>query len=135
MRKRIVCDTNILVSALVFPGGSPDKVVALARMGKVDLHISPFILNEFKKVLEEKFNYSEGEIRKRSQRIINISTIVEPREHVSTIKEDEPDNRILECAIEAKADFIVSGDKHLLSLKEFQGIPIIRATELVSKLT
>jgi putative PIN family toxin of toxin-antitoxin system len=102
---RVVCDTNILISALIFPGGNPDKVIQLARTKEIDLYISPFILNEFERVLKEKFNYTENEVKKRLERIINISTIVNPKEHISVVTEDEADNRILECAIEAKADF------------------------------
>ncbi len=63
MRERVVCDTSILISALIFPGGSPDEVVNLTRTGEVNLYISPFILNEFERVLKEKFNYSEGEAK------------------------------------------------------------------------
>jgi len=131
MRERVVCDTNILISALIFPGGSPDEVVQLVRIGEINLYISPFILNEFERVLREKFGYSEEEIRQRSERIISISTIIEPSEKFSVIKEDEPDNRILECAHEAKADFIISGDKHILSLKEFRDIKIVSAPEFI----
>lgn len=132
MRRRVVCDTNILVSALIFPGGSPDRVMALARIGEIELFVSPFILDEFKKVLKEKFGYNQREIKQRIDRITSIATIVNPQEKLSVISRDEADNRIVECAIEANADFIVSGDKHLLSLKEFKKIPIVRAAELFS---
>lgn len=134
MRERVVCDTNILISALIFPGGSPDEVVNLARTGEVNLYISPFILNEFERVLKEKFNYSESEVKERSQRITSISAIVDPSEKLSVIKEDESDNRILECAIAAKADFIISGDKHLQALKEFGSIKIVSASEFLKLL-
>lgn len=134
MKIRLVCDTNILISALIFPGGNPDKVIQLARTKEIELCISPFILSEFERVLKEKFNYGENEVKKRLEKIINISTIVNPKEHILVVTEDEADNRILECAIKAKADFIVSGDKHLLNLKEFNKIPIIKATELVLRL-
>lgn len=131
MRERVVCDTNILISALIFPGGSPDELINLARIGEIDLYISPSILNEFKRVLEEKFGYTESEIKQRSQRIINISTLINPSEKLSVVKGDESDNRILECAIAAKAHFVVSGDKHLQALGEFQSIKIVSASEFL----
>jgi putative PIN family toxin of toxin-antitoxin system len=102
MRKQVVCDTNILISALVFPGGNPDKILGLARIGEIDLLISPFILHEFEKVLREKFNYKKSEVAQRSARIMNISRLVEPSEQVLVIGEDKSDNRILECAVAAK---------------------------------
>jgi len=132
MRKRVVCDTNILVSALIFPGGSPDKAIELARIGEIELFVSPSILDEFKRVLKEKFGYNQGEIKQRIDRITSIATIVNPQEKLSVISQDEADNRIVECATKANADFIVSGDKHLLSLKEFKKIRIVQAVELIS---
>lgn len=128
---RVVCDTNIFISALIFPGESPDEVVNLARMGQINLYTSPFILNEFERVLKEKFGHSESEAKERSQRITNISAIVDPFEKLSVIKEDESDNRILECAVIAKVDFIISGDRHLQALKEFGSIKIVSASEFL----
>lgn len=131
MKRKVVCDTNILISALIFPGGSPDKVVSLARVGTINLYISPFILAEFERVLQEKFSYTERETKQRSERVASVAAFVDPSEKLSIIEKDEPDNRILECAVAAKADFIVSGDKHLLSLKEFGTTRIVSASELL----
>jgi predicted nucleic acid-binding protein len=61
--------------------------------------------------------------------------VVEPRERLDVIKEDPPDNRILECAVKARADFIVSGNKHLLKLKEFRGAIIVRAPGFFERTT
>lgn len=131
MRERVVCDTNILISALIFPGGPPDEILKRARIGEIDLCISPFILDEFERVLREKFQYSESEVKQRSERIAGISTLIVPSERILVIDEDESDNRILECAIAAKAYFIISGDKHLLALKEFGNIKIVPASEFL----
>jgi predicted nucleic acid-binding protein len=59
--------------------------------------------------------------------------MVKPRQRLGVL-DDEPDNRILECAVEGKADYIVSGDHHLLRLKRFGSIAILGASELLSKL-
>jgi len=131
MRNRVVCDTNILISALVFPGGRPDEILKLARIGEIDFYISPFIVDEFERVLKEKFQYSKNEVKQRSERITSISTLIEPSERITVIDEDESDNCILECAVAAKAGFIISGDKHLLALKELGSIKIVSASEFL----
>lgn len=128
MKYRMVCDTNILISALLFPNSNPDEIVKLARIGEIELYISPFILNEFERVLREKFDYDSNEIKKRSDRIKNISKLIAPPETISAIDADKSDNRILECALEAKAHFLVSGDKHLLALKEYGSTKIVSAS-------
>ena len=131
MRDRVVCDTNILISALVFPGGRPDEILKLARIGEIDLYISPFIVDEFERVLREKFQYINNEVKQRSERITSISTLIEPSERITVIDEDESDNRILECAVAAKVAFIISGDKHLLAIKELGSIKVVSASEFL----
>ncbi len=134
-RKRVVCDTNILVWAFVFPAGSPEQVVRLARLGQVEMFLSPPILEELARVLRQKFGYTQPEVRQRVSSLRSLAQVVDPRFSVTAIHADEPDNRILECALEARADFIVSGDKHLLTLPEFEGIPVVKAAEIVRFLT
>ena len=122
----IVCDTNVLISALLFPGGPPDEILKLVRDGYVKLAISKEICVELEGVLREKFEIPEKDTKEVIKSIREISFPVQPKEKINLIKEDPSDNRILECAIAADADYIVSGDlKHLQSLKEFRGIPIL----------
>ena len=122
----VVCDTNVLVSALLFPGGPPDEILKLVRDGNIKLAISMEICIELKGVLRKKFEMPEKDVREVIKSIREISFLVQPKEKISLIKEDPADNRILECAVAADADYIISGDlKHLQSLKEFRGIPIL----------
>jgi putative PIN family toxin of toxin-antitoxin system len=131
--KKIVCDTNILISALIFPGGKPDQVIKLAQMGKVRLFTSPAILLEFKKVMTNKFKLSEQRINELIDTITNFATIVKPKEKISVIRQKEDDNRILECAVEGKCDYIISGDEHhILPLRKYKGIKILRASEFLN---
>ncbi len=131
---RIVCDTNIFISALRF-GGNPDKIIKLAREGDVELITSPFILNEFERVLMQKFYYRKEEAKAFRESIEKICFLVNPTTQVSTIKKKKDDNHILECALEAKADYIITGDaKHILPLKNFQGIKIVTVVQFLRKL-
>jgi len=130
---RIVCDTNIFISTLRF-GGNLDKIIELAREGAIELITSPFILHEFERVLMQKFHYKKEEAKSFRKSIEKICLLVNPTTRVSIIKEKENDNRILECALEAKVDYIVTGDtKHILPLKNFQGIKIVTAAQFLEK--
>lgn len=132
-RPRIVVDTNVFVSALNF-GGKPDEVFALALEGKVQLIVSPVILAETAGVLLEKFGWSHQRVEEALETIQAIATIVHPAERISLIKAPDADNRILECAVEGKADVIATGGtKHLRPLKTFRGIPIVSPAEFLSR--
>lgn len=128
---KVVLDTNVLVSALHF-GGRPREVLDLARHGYIELVISSFILQETEKVLREKFLWEERILRLTLSRLKRIAAIAEPSHRITLIKERDADNRILECAVAGGADFLVSGDtKHILPVKEFQGIRILRPAEFL----
>lgn len=120
---RIVADTNIYVSALNF-AGTADEVLALGRAGLIELCISPAILDEICGVLARKFRWSATRVREARAAIGNFTVLVHPQESVSVVREDEADNRILECALAAGADAIVTGDHHLLQLRRFRGARI-----------
>ena len=122
----IVCDTNVLISALLFPGGPPDEILKLVRRGYVKLAISMEICTELEGVLKKKFEMPEKDAKEVIKSIREISFLVQPKEKISLIKEDPSDNRILECATASDADYIISGDlKHLQPLKEFRSTPIL----------
>ena len=120
---RIVADTNIYISALNF-ASAPDEVLALGRAGTIDVFISPTILAEIEGVLRSKFRWSAPRLRAASRAILGFALMIRPKETVNVVREDEPDNRILEYGLAAKADFIVTGDRHLLRLGRFRGILI-----------
>lgn len=129
---RVVLDTNIYISAIIF-GGNPGQILEIARTGEIDLVTSREILLELALKLRDKFLWKENEIEEVIEGIGIFAKIVFPKHKISLIRND-PDNRILECAIEAKVDYIVSGDKkHLLALGKFKGIPIISAKAFLDK--
>src|SRR5574341_1884913 len=114
---RVVLDTNVLISALAFPASKPDQIVQHVRRGELQVFISPFILSELDRVLRQKFRFGKREAQARVSGIRAISHLVDPTERVAVVKAKDDDNRILECALAAQADFLVTGDKeHLLPL-------------------
>jgi putative PIN family toxin of toxin-antitoxin system len=122
---RVVLDTNVYVSALTFPGGRGESALRLAIERRVEVLVSPPIVLELAKVLREKFSWEEEPILDACRLIRELATPVRPKVRLSVLS-DEPDNRILECAVEGAADAIVTGDRHLLTLKAFRGVQILR---------
>ena len=130
MPSRITADTNIYISALNF-GGIPERVLTLARDGHLDLAISDAILSEIVRVLTEKFRWAPGPLKNALIEIAAYSRRIEPQQKLDVITDDPTDNRILECAISAGSEYIVSGDSHLLRIGKYAGIPILRPAELL----
>jgi putative PIN family toxin of toxin-antitoxin system len=128
---RVTADTNILISALIFPGGKPFQLLELAREGKINLTVSEAILDEMAGVLARKFNWQPEEIAAGRKWITEMARTVKPAVRLDIIKEDPPDNRILECASAAGSDYIVSGDKDLLRLGRYDSIRIVRLAEFL----
>jgi putative PIN family toxin of toxin-antitoxin system len=133
---RIVLDTNVWVSALAFPDGACDQLLRrLLRHHAVELFASSFILKEFERVLLKKLDFSYEETKSACRILRRLVTFVEPAELVKVVKEKDADNRILECALAAKAELLVTGDtKHLLPLKSFRGIAIKSPREVLDHL-
>lgn len=130
---KVCLDSNIFISALLFDG-KPEKILFMASGKEVKITVSPAIIEEVKKNLVKKFHRPEIEVRELVKVITSISQIVVPRSKIKAIKY-QPDNKILEAALEGKVDYIVTGDnKHLLPLKEFKGIPIVTPNQLLTTL-
>ncbi len=130
---RVVFDTNIYVSALAIPGGNAEDAYLEAVRGTFELFTSVAILTETARVLQSKFDWAEDKVREAVQDISQTATVLRPRPTLHILK-DEPDNRILACAVAAQAEFIVSGDRHLLALKHHADITMLSLAEFLSKL-
>ena len=114
---RVVLDTNVLLSALAFPDSKPDHVLQSVRRGEVELFVSAFILVELERILRDKFRFTKRQTDERMNVIRRLATLVEPTERIALVTAKDDDNRILECALAARADYLVTGDKeHLLPL-------------------
>jgi len=127
---KVVFDTNIFISAFIVPGSRGDQAFAYAVQGRCELYTSVAILTETARTLREKFDQSEEDITEALKAISRAAEILRPPVSL-TVLNDTPDNRILECAQEAHADLVVTGDRHLLTLKKFRGIPIIRLADFL----
>lgn len=121
---RVVLDTNVLVAALVFPGGQGDAALRRVVEGRDQLVLSRAILGELLEVLGRKFARDAEELAHVAVFVSDLATVVAPRRRLRVVR-DDPDNRILECAQAGKAQAIVTGDKGLLALKSFEGIPVM----------
>ena len=130
-KPRVVIDTNVFVSGLNF-AGKPGEILELFIKGDIEVFISPFILSEIERIFRERFEWGEGNIHRVLNRIKRQTILVHPKKKVSVIKENDDDNRILECAIEGRVQYLISGGrKHLLPLKEYQGVKILSPAEFL----
>jgi putative PIN family toxin of toxin-antitoxin system len=128
---KVVIDTNIYISA-IFWSGKPREVIDLGRNEKILIFSSLEIENEIGEKLRTKFKLNGDDI---TYILLDFSTFtisVKVSKHFEAVPADPDDNKFLECAIKCNADYIVSGDKHLLKLKEFRGINIRKASEFLS---
>ena len=127
---RVVFDTNIFISAFVVRGSLGERAFLCAQQKRFELCTSVAILTETAWKLRDKFNQADEDITSALKLISRASTVYKPSVRVN-VPADAPDNRILECALAADADLIVTGDRHLLKLKKYQDIPIIRLADLL----
>ena len=124
---RVVLDTNVIVSGLNFPGNER-LILELALRGRFQLYLSPFILQEVAGVLARKFDWTDERTSQAIRSLADAATIVESPRLPEAIDADHADNRILEYAVAAAADYLVTGDRrHLLPLEEHQGAKILNA--------
>lgn len=131
---RFVFDTNALISAFLWEGSVSQKLLFALSSGGYELFSSQEILEEFESVLKRHFSYSaENASSLRIQAAI-VSSLVIPLERVRVVKEDPADDKILECAVASRSEFVVTYDKHLLKLKEFRGVKIITPEDAFKRL-
>ena len=132
---RVTLDTNVLMSGILWDGEA-SKLLRLVEEKKIQCFVSIEILAEYDRVIrssEIMDKVCDYDIRIKSAviKIIEICSIVEPKTKILAIKEDPDDDKILECAIEAKVDYIITYVQHILKLKEFSGIKIVSPSEFL----
>lgn len=130
-KKKVVLDTNILISALGWQG-KPKEVFRKCVSGEEELITSVQQLNELKRVMEyPKFSFTKEQKERFLGIILEIATVVKTTGIIKVIEEDPDDNDILETAVVGNAELIISGDPHLLKLKHYLHIKIITASEFL----
>jgi len=123
---RKVLNHHILISATLWDDSAAQKFLFKCISENIQIFSSKEIIEEYKGILARDFNYNQQEIENILEKILQIITLANPRNKVNVVKEDPDDNKIIECAIESEAEHIVSYDKHLLKLKEYNGIKIFK---------
>jgi len=126
----VVLDTNVIVSALLSASGPPAEIIRHWEADQFEVVTSPPLLSELEHALQyprvkKHLKSSPDEVAALVARFIRVATVVQPRLTLEVVEDDPPDNRVLECAITGGAAYIVSGDKHLLQLREYEEIVVL----------
>jgi len=127
-KPRVVLDTNIYLSGIIF-GGNSRHILDLIIKKKIEAITSPAILLEISQKLKQKFKWSSDKIFLTIKTIIKTTRIIKPKEKLSVVRVDKSDNKIIEAAVESNSNYIISGDKHLLKIKKYKKIRIVTPTE------
>lgn len=130
---RVVFDTNIFISAFVIPGGNAEEAYLHAVRGTFELFSSVSILTETANTLRTKFGWSDAKVQDLLRSISKTATVLKTEPHLHVVR-DEPDNRILECALLAEADIILTGDRHLLSLERYRDTSLVKLADFLELL-
>lgn len=129
---KAVFDSNIFISALAIPGGQAERAIDLVIDARVALCISKALIHEVLGVLAKKFSKDPEELARTAVFLADLADLVAPRRKLKVL-DDEPDNRILECAVTGRADVIVTGDRAMLSLQKYRGIRIISLRQFLDE--
>ena len=133
---RVVFDTHVIVSAALYEKSLPALLLSLGLEGKVRFFISPALLNEYETVLKRpRFKLGHKETAELIEKIKQKAVMVTPTKELRILEADETDNRILECAAKAKADFVITGNKRHFPFEEFKGIKILTPREFINKIS
>jgi putative PIN family toxin of toxin-antitoxin system len=125
----VVLDTNVMISALLSPRGTPAKIMEYWETEAFEVAISQPLLDEFERALgyervKRYFKRPQEKINALLKRLKTVGISVDPQVELNVIEAD-PDNRVSLCALAANATYIITGDEHLLALEEYQGVMII----------
>jgi putative PIN family toxin of toxin-antitoxin system len=135
---RAVLDTSVLVAAFLHPAGVNGRVLALAGE-RYELCLSTGILAEVQKVLSyprlRRYGYSEEEVEEFLRALREAAFLVRRWPRIQVVQEDPADDRVLACALAAKADYIVSKDEHLQKLRKYRGIRILPTEAFLTLIT
>mgnify|MGYP000400864207 CR=1 FL=1 len=127
---RVVIDTNVVVSRYIAPRGTIAQVFRLWEGGHCDLVVSPEIVQEYERVLTEPAiramdRMSDDELAVVMSGFASLAVHVAPEDRLHLVPQDPTDDKFVECAVAGKADYVVSGDKHLLALGSYEGIQVV----------
>jgi len=131
---RVVIDTNVLISA-IFWTGKPKQLLNRVRREEITFVTSNDLLNELKEILirrDKPFNLSDNEANQVVEKMRGLAEVVKVHSRI-TVCHDEMDNKVLACAIDGKAEYVISGDIHLLGLGSFKSIKIMAVSDFLNQ--
>lgn len=131
---RVVLDTNILISATMWDNSVSNKLMRALAEKDIEIFTSYDILEEYKKVIRRDFKYEEEDINKIILELLSYMQVIEPITKIKIILKDPDDNMIIECAADSNSDFIISYNKHLLEIEEYEGIKVLTPEEFLEML-
>lgn len=126
---RVTVDTNFLISATQWDYSVAHKLLKKIILSEAEIFTTQDILDETTEVLERDFEYSKDEAKNTIEKILLFAKLIEPKQKIDVIKDDSDDNMVIVCAIESSSQYIITYDKHLLKLKEYKGIKIVKPEE------
>ncbi|MBI2918355.1 MAG: putative toxin-antitoxin system toxin component, PIN family [Chloroflexi bacterium] len=130
-RPWVVLDSNVLISGFAFPGGVPYRILQVLVRGEILVAISPFVLAEVEDVLRDKLRVSEETLHEALSFLRDHCRLVDPPAAASTPDLSPADNQVLDCAVASQAHYLVTGDKGIQRLGEFQGTSIVSPSEFL----
>lgn len=128
---RVVLDTNIFISALVY-GGVPEKVLRVILAKEIQVFVSPVLQAELIDIITKKFPLSLADMYLLEEEMQKSFVIVRPRIVLDVVR-DKDDNRVLEAAVEGNCDFIITGDLDLLDLGKYKNIKIVTPNQFLQE--
>jgi putative PIN family toxin of toxin-antitoxin system len=136
---RVVLDTNTIISGMIAPTGAPAAVLRAWLANKFVLVTSPALIDEFTLVarrphLQEKYGLTDDRIKEMAFLLWARAMVTPGNFEVKAVEADPDDDKFLACALEGQAEYIVSGDRHLLNLKEYQRVRMVAASDLLRTL-
>ncbi len=129
----VVLDSNVYISALLF-GGNPRRIIRLAEIGLIQLYSSRELQAEVERVLTAKFHWQQMRVIGATKYLWSLTRRVRPTSKVTDCV-DSDDNRVLECAIEARAGWLITGDQHLLALHPYRHVAIVTPRQFLDSST
>lgn len=135
---RVVLDTNVIISRFLTPNGSVARIVGLWEDGAFELIVSEAILAEYSQVLRYPrlraiHRLADGQLDEIDDAFRELTELVEPNEVPEVVEDDPDDDHLLACSMSGKVDCLVTGDRHLLKLGSYNGIPILTPADFLAR--
>src|SRR3989338_5548393 len=132
-KMKVTVDTNFLISATQWDYSVAHKLLRKLIILDIEIFTTQNILDETAEVLERDFEYSKTESENIIEKILLFANLAGPKQKVEIIKDGPDDNKVIECAVESSSDYIVTYDGHLLKLKDYKGIKIMKPEEILKE--